>query len=87
MQKKKYIKFHEPLPFPYLKVCICDDDEFIAKIKALEEELLDFRKIEEELNKRIIDLRKYISDLLHGLHFISRGEEPPIVCSRLDFMA
>ena len=71
------MKFHEPLPFPYLKVCVCNDDEFIAKIKALEE----------ELNKRINDLRKYINDLIHGLHFIGRGEEPPIVCSRLDFMA
>lgn len=87
MKKKIYIKFHEPLPFPYLKVCDCDDDEFIYKIKLLEKELLDCKIIEEDLNKKIIDLRKYISDLMHGLHFIGRGEEPPIVCSRLDFMS
>ena len=87
MKKKIYMKFHEPLPFPYLKVCVCDDDEFITKIKILETELVKCRIIEEELNIKIIDLRKYINDLIHGLHFIGRGEEPPIVCSRLDFMA
>ena len=87
MKKKIYLYYHEPLPYPYLKVCECNDDEFIAKIRFLENEILNCKTIEEELNKKIIDLRLYISNLIHGLHFIGRGEEAPIVCSRLDFIA
>jgi hypothetical protein len=40
----------------------------------------------EDLQKQIDDLRDYIKRLHHGIHFISGGEEPPIICSRLDFM-
>ena len=36
--------------------------------------------------KKILELKNYIHKLHHGLHFIGKHEEEPIVCSRLDFM-
>ena len=60
-----------PLPWHIPCVCNCTNE--------IEEVVISFEK-------KISELKDYIHKLHHGLHFIGKNEEEPIVCSRLDFM-
>ena len=70
----KFFNENLPLPTVFNNVCECECecDELAEKI-ANNTELIE-------------KLRVYIHNLTHGLHFIGRGEEEPIVCSRLAFI-
>ena len=68
----KFCNENLPLPTVFNNACECECDELVEKI-ANNTELIE-------------KLRVYIHNLTRGLHFIGRGEEEPIVCSRLAFI-